>query len=105
MSRNRESSQHELTRLDTFLGVPEGTSFNILVKHTDPRLLNEKLLVWGVTLDEYGMVPKHQRGQWKQLMQRAGISKRYWKDPNLLSTDACEEHEFMESMIPSPDDW
>ena len=80
-------TKHELTKLDMFLDVPEGTSFNILIKHNDPRILNKKLMIYGITLDEYGLVSKHQRGKWKQLMQQAGISKRYWKDPDLLIED------------------
>jgi hypothetical protein len=75
---------HELNKLDIFLELPEGTSRRVLMSHEDPAGMNKKLLIYGVILDHDGMVPKSQRGQWKNLMMRAGIAKRYWKDPDSL---------------------
>jgi len=80
-------SQVHLKRLDIFLGVPDGTSFDVLIKHRDPEIINQKLSKWGIILDRYGMVPKDQRHKWKQLMQEAEISKRYWKDFDILIDD------------------
>jgi hypothetical protein len=76
--------KHELDKLDVFLNIPIGTSKGVLIGHLDPRIINEKLSAYHIILDSYGMVPKGQRNNWKLLMQFAGISRKYWKDPDEL---------------------
>lgn len=78
---------HELEKLDKFLGLPIGTSYDVLIRHNDPRLLNDKLRFRGIVLDHDGILPKAQRGKWRQLMTEAGVHKRYWKDPELLTEE------------------
>lgn len=75
---------HELIKLDAFLGVADGTSYLVLTSRSDPHILNKKLIPHGIALDGNGMVPEHQRGQWKALIKKAGLAKKYWKDPDLL---------------------
>jgi hypothetical protein len=78
---------HELAKLDRFLGVADGTSYEVIVRHCRPDLLNPHLARYGIRLDQDGMLPKEQRPAWKALMQEAGVSQRYWKDPDLLIED------------------
>lgn len=75
---------HELDKVDQFLGIEIGTTYKTIIKHQNPAVLNQKLLDFGVLLDEFGMVPKNCHMAWKQLMQRIGVSARFWKDKNLL---------------------
>ncbi len=80
---------HELSKLDAFLNLPDGASYEVIVRHGAPTLLNARLFPYGVQLDGDGMLDKSQRPAWKALMQRAGIGKRYWKDPDLLLKEAA----------------
>ena len=82
---------HELSKLDAFLAVPEGTSYEALIRHGEHALLNERLETHGIRLDADGMVPRDQRDRWRNLMVLAGVSKRYWKDPDLLTDDVTIE--------------
>lgn len=75
---------HELDKVDQFLKVEIGTTFRTIIKHENPAILNQKLLDFGILLDEFGMVPKENRLAWKRLMQKVGVSKRFWKDKDLL---------------------
>ena len=74
----------DLFRVDEHCGLPRGTTFKVVCLHGEPSLLNEKLVEFGIQLGDWGMVPKHQRPQWKALMQKLGVGQEYWKDPDLL---------------------
>lgn len=78
---------HELEKLDAYLGLEIGISYSTLICHNDPAKLNAKLIDFGIELENYGILNKSQRYQWKELMIKAGISKKYWKDPELLNDD------------------
>jgi hypothetical protein len=78
---------HELDKLDRFLGVAEGTSYDVIIRHAHPHLINPRLALYGIALDQDGLLPKEQRPAWKILMQKAGVSQHYWKDPDLLVDD------------------
>ncbi len=71
---------HELDKLDKFLGVEYGTSYTTVILHLNPTILNTYLNKYGISLDQYGMVPREQKNAWKKLMQLASISPKYWKD-------------------------
>ncbi len=79
---------HELDKLDIHLNLPIGTSRNALVGHCGSEKLKTALLEHGINLDDYGIVPKHQHGAWKTLMQAAGVGQKYWKDKDLLVIEA-----------------
>jgi len=78
---------HELDKLDRHLGLPIGTTRDVIVSHKTPVLLNEQLVKYGIILDEDGMVPKDQIRKWRDLMMSVGIGRRYWKDKDLLFPD------------------
>lgn len=79
---------HELDKLDNFLDIPIGTSYRVLIQHSNPDLLNTKLVDQGIILDQDGIVPKSQRAKWKELMIKAEISSKYWRDPESLILDS-----------------
>ena len=78
-------SEHELNKLDRLLDVPIGTSKSVIVGHADSTVINTKLAKYGIKLKKSGILPKEQRMQWRALMIAAGVSEKYWKDPDLLT--------------------
>lgn len=75
---------HELDKLDDFFNLDHGTSYDTIIRHRNPHMLNQKLVAFGIVLDKFGMVDKHQRQKWQELMQMVGISNKYWKNRDEL---------------------
>jgi hypothetical protein len=76
------STYTELEKLDDFLALPRGTSRSVLSLHERDLVtaVNEKLVVFGLRLDEDTTVAAACRPAWKALMQRLGISNAWWYD-------------------------
>lgn len=79
--------EHELNKLDRLLQLTPGTAYKVIIQHQHPGEMNHKLAEYDVILDDNGMLPKNQLQQWQKLCLLADISKRYWKDQDLLNTD------------------
>lgn len=70
----------ELNKVDVFLDLPLGTTYNVIGLHGNPSLLNEKLAPFGIHLEEmFGFVPKKQWNKWNALLEKCDIKCTYWK--------------------------
>lgn len=74
----------EFGKLDAFLGVADGTSYSVIVCNHHPREFNDKLAAYGICLDSNGTLHSSQYNAWKNLLKKAGLEKKYWKNPQAL---------------------
>ena len=71
----------ELTKLDRFLGLPDGTTRAVTAcDPTNVPLLNEKMKQYGMVFADDATVDRAYRGKWKVLLQRVGVSRAGWMD-------------------------
>lgn len=70
----------ELKKLDFMLGVPEGTSEAVLIRHdaTQRPMYREALLRHGVVMLENGTFDKDSRKLWREVKKAAGLSRSHW---------------------------
>lgn len=88
--------EHDLHKLDVYLGLEKGTTYKTINCHGDPALLNTKLIQFEIHLKPFGDVPQEERTKWKELMIAAGINQFWWKEiPELQYTPIpklCDQH-------------
>jgi hypothetical protein len=82
----------ELTKLDRFLGMPDGTTRAVMACHPAniPRL-NEKLKRYGIAIADDTTVDRAYRGKWKELLQRVGVSRAWWMDGDPSAAELPKE--------------
>jgi hypothetical protein len=70
----------DLDKVDQHFGLPDGATASVIAYHRGQylELLNSKLD--GISIDEFGIIPKAQRPAWTRLMQSLGVSRAWWMD-------------------------
>lgn len=81
---NKKTRKHELTKLDAYLGIPEGCTYVAIVENGCSEKLMDALEARGISINDYGIVSKADFGKWRELCIAAGVSRAYWKSQDDL---------------------
>lgn len=74
-----KTEKHELSKLDAYLGIPDGCTYAAIVENGCSEKLMDALAGLDISINDFGMIDKADRIKWRNLCMAAGVSRAYWK--------------------------